>query len=116
MILTTDEVITTILKFISATTKVIFATEEVITTILKLISATAKVILASEEVITATFQNMSHYKSDLCFCSIFLARDRHSQFHISDMHVENKKYGNFVSISRLTGKCAAKKNKKTFHF
>ena len=31
-----------------------------------------------------------------------------------DMHVENKKYGNFVSISRLTGKCAAQKFKKTF--
>ena len=25
------------------------------------------------------------------------------------MHVQNKKYGNFVSISRLTGKCAAQK-------
>ena len=36
------------------------------------------------------------------------------------MHVQNKKYVNFVSISRLTfmtmltGKCAAQKLKKTF--
>ena len=29
-----------------------------------------------------------------------------------DMHVQNKKYGNFVFISRLTGKCAAHKLKK----
>ena len=28
------------------------------------------------------------------------------------MHVQNKKYGNFVSISSLTGKCAAQKLKK----
>ena len=27
------------------------------------------------------------------------------------MHVQNKKHGNFVSISRLTGKCAAQKIK-----
>ena len=87
--LTTDEVITTILKVISATTKLIFATEEVIRTTLKVISA-----------------------SDLCYCSIFLAPDRNSRFLISDMHVQNKKYGNFVSISRLTGKCAAQKIKK----
>ena len=30
-------------------------------------------------------------------------------FFISDMHVRNKKYGNYVSISRLTGKCAPQK-------
>ena len=36
---------------------------------------------------------------------------RKSQFLISDMHVQNKKYGNFVSISHLTGKCAAQKLK-----
>ena len=29
-----------------------------------------------------------------------------------NMHVQNKKYGNFVSISRLTVKCAAQKLKK----
>ena len=29
-------------------------------------------------------------------------------------HVKNKKYGNFVSISSLTGKCTAQKLKKTF--
>ena len=28
--------------------------------------------------------------------------------------VQNKKYGNFVSISSISGKCAAQKNKKTF--
>ena len=28
---------------------------------------------------------------------------------ISDLHVQNKKYWNFVSMSRLTGKCAAQK-------
>ena len=31
---------------------------------------------------------------------------------IIDNHVKNKKYGNFVSISSLTGKCAAQKLKK----
>ena len=30
------------------------------------------------------------------------------------MHVQNKKCVNFVSISRLTGECAAQKIKKTF--
>ena len=39
-------------------TKVILITEEVITAILKVISATTKVILASEEVITATWKIM----------------------------------------------------------
>ena len=29
-----------------------------------------------------------------------------------DNHVKNKKYGNFVSISSLTGECAAEKFKK----
>ena len=33
-------------------------------------------------------------------------------FLIIDNHVKNKKYGNFVSISSLTGKCAAQKLKK----
>ena len=99
---------------ISATTKVILTTEEVITAILKVISATSKVILAGEEVITATFNYVSHYKRDLCYCSIFLAPDRNFQFLISDMNVHNKKYGDFVSISCLTGECAAQKLKKTF--
>ena len=114
--MTTDEVITTILKIISSTAKVILATtkviltsEEVITAILKVISATSKVILASEEVITATLKI-----SDLCYCSIFLAPKQNSRFLISDMHVQNKKYRNLFSISRLTGKCAAQKLKKTF--
>ena len=31
----------------------------------------------------------------------------------SDMHVQNKKCGNFVSICRFTGKCTARKLKKT---
>ena len=43
----------------SATTKVILTTEEVITSILNVISATTKVILASEEVITVTLKIMS---------------------------------------------------------
>ena len=30
------------------------------------------------------------------------------------MHVQNKKYGNLVTISRLTGECAAQILKKTF--
>ena len=30
------------------------------------------------------------------------------------MVVQNKKYGNFVSMSSLTGKCTAQKLKKTF--
>ena len=37
---------------------------------------------------------------------MFLAPNRNSRFLISDMHVQNKKYRDFVSISRLTGKCA----------
>ena len=49
MILTTEEVITTILKIILAMTKVIFIT---VTTILKIISATTKVILTTEEEIS----------------------------------------------------------------
>ena len=40
MILATDEVLTAILKVISATTTVILATEEVISVTLKVISAT----------------------------------------------------------------------------
>ena len=107
--------IRTTLKVISATTKVILTTEEVITAILKVISATKKVIIASEEVITDHLENyVSHYKSDLFYCSIFLATDRNSRFLISDMHVQNKKYGNCVSISRLTGKCVRTKNKTNF--
>ena len=47
MILTTEEVITTILKVISAMTKVILTTQEVITTSLKVISATEEVIRAT---------------------------------------------------------------------
>ena len=35
---------------------------------------------------------------------------------IIDNHVKNKKYGNFVSISSLTGKCAAQKLKKNLQF
>ena len=56
VILTTEEVITSIFKVISATTKVILATEEVITATLKVISVTTKVILATEEVITTTLK------------------------------------------------------------
>ena len=37
-----------------------------------------------------------------------------SKFLILDSHVKNRKYGNFVSISSLTGECAAQKIKKTF--
>ena len=39
---------------------------------------------------------------------LFLIR-RNSRFFISDMQVQNKKYGNFVFISRWTGKCATQK-------
>ena len=88
MNLTTDEVIITILKVISATRKVIFASEEVIGTTLKIILATTKVILTTEEMSTAILKVI--------------------------IHVQNKKYGNFVSISRLAGKCAAQKLKQTF--
>ena len=38
------------------------------------------------------------------------------KFLIIDNHVKNKKYGNFVSISSLTGKCAAQKLKKHMQF
>ena len=36
---------------------------------------------------------------------------KNSRFLILDMHVKNNKYGNFVSISRSTGKCEARKLK-----
>ena len=36
---------------------------------------------------------------------------RTSWFLIIDNHVKNKKYGNFVSISSLTGECAVQKLK-----
>ena len=49
MILTTEEVITTILKVILAMTNVILTTEEVITGTLKVISTTTKVILATKK-------------------------------------------------------------------
>ena len=78
MILTTEEVITAILKVISATTKLILASEEVITTTLKIMCATTKAIF------------------------------------VAVLYIQNNKYGNFVSTSRSTGKCAAQKNKKTF--
>ena len=35
---------------------------------------------------------------------------------ISDMHVQNKKYANFVFMSRLTGKCATQTNLKFTQF
>ena len=49
MILTTEEVITTILKVISAINKVILTTEEVIAATLKVKSATTKVILVTKK-------------------------------------------------------------------
>ena len=33
-----------------------------------------------------------------------------SRFLISDIHVQNKKYGSFVFISRIAGECAKQKN------
>ena len=36
---------------------------------------------------------------------------RNSRFLISDMHVQNNKYENFVSVSSLIGECAAQKLK-----
>ena len=56
----------------------------------------------------------------LVYWVLFSSLKRHNQAKIikksviyfgflSDMHVQNKKWGNFVSISLLTGKCAARK-------
>ena len=47
------------------------------------------------------------------FCTVHLPveRDLQMKFPISDMHVQNKIYRNFVSISPLTGKWAAQKLK-----
>ena len=42
-------------------------------------------------------------------CSEARYKNANPVFLISDMHLQNKKYGNFISISRLTGKCAAQK-------
>ena len=111
----------------------IFATDEVIRTTLKVISAIKKSDLdhwRSDHGDLKSYLNckcdlgrwisdnyhlenyVSYYRRDLCYCSIFLAPDQNFRFLISDMHVQNKKYGNFVSISRLTGKCAVQKLKK----
>ena len=56
-----------------------------------------------------------HFKRDLC--REHHVRDpessrRNSWFLIIDSHVKNKKYMSFVSISSLTGECAAQKLKK----
>ena len=54
MILTTEEVITTNLKIISASTNVMLATEEVIIVTLNVISAITKVILATNKLVSAS--------------------------------------------------------------
>ena len=64
MILATEDVIRTILKVISATTKVILTTEEVITATLKIMLATTKVILAT---------GVSHWECYLSHCKVILA-------------------------------------------
>ena len=50
-----------------------------------------------------------------CVAHLPNKRDIETKFPISYFgHVQNKKYGNFVPISRLTGKCATQKLKKPF--
>ena len=60
MILATEEVITTTLNIISATTKLILATEEVITDTLMVISAITKDILAQ-----TNWCYLNHDKGDI---------------------------------------------------
>ena len=124
VILTTEEKITVTLKVFSATTKVILASKELITVTLQIMSATAKWSwplnkwsqplskwskpLQKWRSDNSHHENcVSHYKREICYCSIFLAPDQNSWFLIWDMHVKKEKYGTFVSISRSTGKCAA---------
>ena len=65
MILTTEEVITTIIKVISAPTKVILVTEEVIIAALKVISAITMVILATNKLVSASEKLSKPLQSDL---------------------------------------------------
>ena len=63
---------------------------------------------------------MSILVQDTIYRRLLIGRDGHldqseaydSQFLIIDNHVKNRKCGNFVSISSLTGECAAQKFKK----
>ena len=50
-----------------------------------------------------------HSAHNLTVCAVMGIYWRH-------YHVKNKKYGNFVSISSLTGKCTAQKFKKNLQF
>ena len=58
-------------------------------------------------------QNM-HSILEHRYTCIWGLKGLNSWFLILDNHVKNKKYGNFVSISSLTGKCAAQQIKKNF--
>ena len=57
--------------------------------------------VASEGLTTLIHSRISLYESKSLYknCGFLLP-------HFADMHVQNKKYGNFVFVSRLTGKCA----------
>ena len=52
------------------------------------------------------FNPKSQCSSTMCFFT--------QDFLFLDMHVQNKKYGDFVFTSRLTGKCTTQKLKKNF--
>ena len=56
---------------------------------------------------------MKKYVTEVCRSAYYHIRQigkiRNSWFLIIDNHVKNKKYRDFVSISSLTGKCAAQK-------
>ena len=60
----------------------------------------------------STINSSTHIAYHYMFCiklQKFLNNRDQIPFSFSDMHVQNKKYRNFVSISRLMGKCTAQK-------
>ena len=56
-----------------------------------------------------TFVARSLMRSDLLLRSNNSGHNSYAGFLISDIHVQNKIYENFVFICRLTGKCATQK-------
>ena len=98
MISDTKEAITTTLKVISATTRVNLATNQMILSSEEVAEITFKVAVITYSVVNITFEILNNIS-------------RIYYFLISEMHVQDKKYVNFVFIFRLTGKSATQKLK-----
>ena len=66
---------------------------------------------------TTVFMKMLQINYSHLECVIFISRPRAVLIgETPDMHIQNKKCGNFGYISLLTGKCAARKLKKKWQF